>query len=180
MLERVAVVAYVAVGVVVVDHEVAVVGEDVGRGEVARRELHLLGPQDLEHLAGVVGQVAPCLVAQVGRGGAVARDLDRIVHADGAVVGGDDDRVAPFGQQPQDREEVGVLEPRAGERAERGVVLGRSRITSVSVRACEGCRGELSDHRESASAMRPMLSTRRRPARGVYELVERPLPVLLP
>ena len=47
VLERVAVVADVAVRVVVVNQKIRIVGEDVARREVARRQLYVLGFQDL-------------------------------------------------------------------------------------------------------------------------------------
>ena len=56
MLERVAVVAHKAIGVVVIDEEVVVIGEDVARGQVGRGQLHLLGTGDFEHLAQAVNR----------------------------------------------------------------------------------------------------------------------------
>lgn len=93
VLERVLVVADEAVGVIVIDEKIGVVGEDIARREVDARQLDVFRPRDFVDFARVVGEVAPRLVAQVGRGLAVARHADRVVDADRAVVGGDDDRV---------------------------------------------------------------------------------------
>ena len=127
MLVSIAVVPYVTVGVVVVDQEIGVVGEDVTRRQVDRRQLDVFRAGDFIYLAGVVGQVAAGFVAQVGRGFAVAGHLHRVVDADRAVVRGDDYRVSAFREQAQQCQQVGVFEPRTGERAERGFVLGEFR-----------------------------------------------------
>ena len=111
MLECIAVVADMAVRVVVVNQKIRIVGEDVARREVARRKLHVFGLEHFVDVAGVVGQVAARFVAQVGRSLAVAGHLHRIVHADGAVVGGDDHRVSPFREEFEDGVEVRMFEP---------------------------------------------------------------------
>ena len=72
MLVSIAVVPYVTVGVVVIDQEIGVVGEDVTRRQVDRRQLDVFRAGDFIYLAGVVGQVAAGFVAQIGRGFAVA------------------------------------------------------------------------------------------------------------
>ena len=65
MLEGVAVVADMAVGVVVIDKEVVVVCKYVARCYIRRRKLYLLWLGNLVDLLVVVGKVATCLVAEV-------------------------------------------------------------------------------------------------------------------
>ena len=100
-------------------------GEDIGGCQVALGKLCLLGACDFENLLRVVVEVAPCLVAQVGRRFAVADYLDGIIHADGAVVGGDDDGMAALGEHLEDGIEVGMFEPGARQGAECRFVLGQ-------------------------------------------------------
>ena len=99
VLERIAVIAYEFVGVVVIDQKIGVVSENIARREVYSRQLDILGTRHLVHLARVVLQVAACLVTQIGRGLAVARHLHGVVDADGTVVGGDDYRVSALREQ---------------------------------------------------------------------------------
>ena len=125
VLKGVAIVADMAVGVVVIDQKIVVVRKNITRRQVNRRQLHLFGFGNLEHLLRVVRQIAACLVAQIGGCLAVALHPYRIIDTHRTVVGGDDDRVAVFREQTQQRKQVGMFKPRAGQRAERSVVLGQ-------------------------------------------------------
>ncbi len=82
--------------------------------------------------------------------------------------------------QPQDREEVGVLEPRAGERAERGVVLGQlADHVGLGAGVREDVEEIVDDHREVGVGDAADVVHEAPALLGAYELVERPLPVLL-
>ena len=81
MLESIAVVADMAVGVVIIDEEVVVIGKDVAGSEVRGWQLHLLGTGNLEDLFAIVGKVATCLIAEVSGGFAVACNLDRVIYS---------------------------------------------------------------------------------------------------
>ena len=75
MLERVLIILHVVVVVVRIGEEAVARGEDVGRGEVGLGELEGCGLLDFVDFAGIVGEVAAELVAQVGVDVSVAYDL---------------------------------------------------------------------------------------------------------
>lgn len=121
MLECSVVILNVVIVVVGVGKEVAIVSEDICRGDVGRWKPENLGPLDFVDLARVVVEVFAHFVTQVGVGVFVTYHLDGVVDADGAVVGGEDDASARGGNFAEEFHGARVAEPRLGERAIGGI-----------------------------------------------------------
>ena len=125
MLKCVVVVLNVVVVVVGVGQEVMIQGKHIGRAHVGAGQAIALRLEYLINLLGVVTQVLAQLVAQVGIGVLVADNLDGIVHADGAMVGGDNYLIAHLGHALEQLDGITGAEPRLGERAVGTVGVGQ-------------------------------------------------------
>src|SRR5690606_32586155 len=111
VLEGVAIEVHEVVVIVGVDEVEVLLGEDKRAAHIGAWQEALGGVLDGEDILGLVGEVAPVLVAQVGVGVAVADHLAGLGHAHGAVVGGDHHAAALLGDGVQDVQQRAVPEP---------------------------------------------------------------------
>ncbi len=82
------VVRSIVIVVVGVDKIIVVLGKNLGGAQVGARQFVLQGGGDFVYLPGIVFEGSAQFITQVGIGVAIAHHLDRIIHSDGAVVGG--------------------------------------------------------------------------------------------
>src|SRR5271157_6533805 len=122
MLKAVLVLSLVVLGLVRIDKEVILAREDAVRVERERGEPKDRGIGKKQRVTLVAGDVLAELVAEVARNLAGAVHLGAARAQRGAVVGGEDHGAVLAGELLEDGKNGRELEPRLGERAERGLV----------------------------------------------------------
>ena len=125
VLEGIPIVLHVVVVVIRVGEEVVAIAEDVVVGEIGLGEADLRRHERLVDFLGVVRKGLADLIAQVGIGILVADDLHGVFHADGTVVGGEDDAVAHLGDVLEEVVGRRVAEPALRQRAVSGLGIGQ-------------------------------------------------------
>ncbi len=111
VLVGVPVIADVVVEVVDVRQEVVVFRKDIRTAHVDGRQSDAFRVFHRIYVAFFIRQAAPGFVAQVEAGVLVADDLRRILHVDGAVVGGQYQAEAKFLRLLDDFEQGRIAEP---------------------------------------------------------------------
>ena len=117
MLEGIAVVLGIVVEVVGVAEEVVARAKHVTAAHVRTRKPHFLGLLYHHHILALAVECLSDLVSEVGVGVLIGNDLHGVLHADGAVVGGEHHFVAQFGNAAEECESGRMAEPREGKAA---------------------------------------------------------------
>ena len=137
VLERVTVIVDVVVVVVGIGEEVLLVAKDVAVCQMVDGKTYIFRFARSISFLSIEREALTKLVAQIGRGVAIANDLDRFAHADGAVVGGQDDLGAHLSDL--------LEEPIGGRVAEPALCQGA---------VCGLTAGQLADHLALGASVR--------------------------
>ena len=125
MLESILVIRHIVVVIVGIGKECVSRGKDVGRTQIRRWQLSLLGILDDENLLRVVAQILAQLVSEIGVGVTVSDDFNRFRGPYGTVVCGNDDLVVGLCQRLEEFCHDRVPEPADGQVAIGRLVAGK-------------------------------------------------------
>lgn len=134
MLEGIGVVADVMVVIIGISKEIPTCGEDIACTHVGWGEVYLRRAGDFKHLFGIVCHVAWQFIAQVGINFfTVALHLYRVIYANAAVIGGDDNPILTAGKCFQQVAQRWMAKPGKGDTTVGCLGRAKSRIESTSV-----------------------------------------------
>ena len=125
MLEGVAVELCVVVEIVGICKEVVACAEHITTADIRTRQSYLLWTGNLEAVFGTAIEGFAYLVSEIGIGILVTNDLHGIVHACGAMVGGEHYLIAECSNSAEHLRRRRVLKPTEGEAAVGCLVVGQ-------------------------------------------------------
>ena len=123
MLEGVAVILRVIVELIRVGEEIAAGTEGITAAHIRTRQTDTLGLLNREDILRTAVKRLADLVADIGVRVLVRHDLHGVLHARGAMIGGEHERITPLGRQPQQFIDRRVTEPTERQTAVRRLVV---------------------------------------------------------